>query len=169
MINSKRIKIGKKPHHPGAFKLNSFHPKPTPKYQRSDVQHLKQEVSSSTSGDHYGWVFHDKAWETKCILFFYRFILLVVWGTIALNILLHQKNPIILICILLKVICSKGFHSVTLIPPSSNRTKAVLWKESKLGQTVKKAKFLSVFIKFDCCSCSQFLYFKNSLIQCLVG
>lgn len=116
-----------------------------------------------------GESFMIKLGRQNVFFFFYRFILLVVWGTIALNILLHQKNPIILICILLKVICSKGFHSVTLIPPSSNRTKAVLWKESKLGQTVKKAKFLSVFIKFDCCSCSQFLYFKNSLIQCLVG
>lgn len=51
-----------------------------------------------------------------------------------------KKPPIILICILIKVICSKGFHCVTLIPPSSNRTKAVLWKESKLGQTIKKKK-----------------------------
>lgn len=51
-----------------------------------------------------------------------------------------KKPPIILMCIHLKVICSKGFHCVTLIPSSSKRTKAVLWKESKLGQTVKKKK-----------------------------
>lgn len=74
------------------------------------------------------------------VFFFNGFFLLIVWGTIALNMLLHQKAPIILMCILLKVICSKGFHCVTLIPSSSKRTKAVLWKESKLGQTVKKKK-----------------------------
>lgn len=85
---------------------------------------------------------------------------------------LVQRKMILFSCILLEVICLKGLHCIGLVALHTTGQKQFYERRLNLDKPLegeKKAKFLSVFIKFDCCSCSQLLYFKNSLIQCLVG
>lgn len=92
MINSKRIKIGKIPNHPRAFKLNSFNPNLLPNTNDQMFNIWNKRFHLPLQEIIMGKSFMVKLGRQN-VFFFYRFTLLIVWGTIALNILLHQKAP----------------------------------------------------------------------------